>query len=230
MFGTAGGFSSNLNLSALNGANGFQITGEAADDDSGRSVASAGDLNGDGFDDFIIGASGVGPNGAQSGASYVIFGKADGFSAEVNLSTLNGANDFQISGEAPFDYVGWSVAAAGDVNGDGFDDLILGAKGADTTNGTSFGYSYVVFGKAGGFGPNLDVSALDGASGFQITGAAEYDVIGWSVASAGDLNGDGSTTWSSGQSGPTRTAMAPARPTWCSARREDFRPTSISRP
>ena len=58
----------------LNGSNGFKLSGVAADDDSGCSVASAGDVNGDGFDDLIIGANGADPHGSASGASYVVFG------------------------------------------------------------------------------------------------------------------------------------------------------------
>ena len=102
-----------MELSALNGRNGFQINGEAAVDVSGRSVSAAGDVNGDGFDDVIIGAPYADPNGSNSGASYVVFGKAGGFRAELNLSTLNGDNGFQINGEAQYDQAGRSVSAAG---------------------------------------------------------------------------------------------------------------------
>jgi hypothetical protein len=73
--------------SSLAGTNGFQINGEAAGDFSGVSVASAGDVNGDGFDDLIIGAPRADPNGSTSGASYVVFGKAPGFAANLDLST-----------------------------------------------------------------------------------------------------------------------------------------------
>jgi hypothetical protein len=195
VFGAAGGFASNLNLSALNGANGFQINGEVEGDLSGVSVASAGDVNGDGFDDLIIGAPNAGPNGEQSGASYVVFGAAGGFAANLNLSTLNGTNGFQINGEVGGeygggDYSGFSVASAGDVNGDGFDDLVIGADRA-SPNGEHSGVSYVVFGKGGGFAPELNLSTLNGANGFQINGEVAFDYSGFSVASAGDVNGDG---------------------------------------
>ena len=76
-------FPANIDLSTLNGgSHGFKISGAAADDASGRSVASAGDVNGDGFDDLIVGACGADPHGVSSGASYVVFGKAAGFAAE----------------------------------------------------------------------------------------------------------------------------------------------------
>jgi Ca2+-binding RTX toxin-like protein len=190
VFGTDAGFGAALELSSLDGNNGFQINGEAANDRSGYSVASAGDVNGDGFADIIVGADQADPNGGYSGASYVVFGTDAGFSAALELSGLDGNNGFQISGEAAYDVSGRSVSSAGDVNGDGFDDVIVGARGADP-NGSFSGASYVVFGKAAGFGATLELSGLDGTNGFQISGEAASDFSGRSAASAGDVNGDG---------------------------------------
>ena len=88
-------------------------------------------MNGDGFDDLIIGAPGADPGGDFSGSSYVVFGKAAGFASTFDLSSLDGANGFRLDGVASFDAYNsfLSVASAGDVNGDGFDDLIVGASG-----------------------------------------------------------------------------------------------------
>ena len=190
VFGKASGYSANLELSMLDGTTGFQINGETDYDYSGRPVSSAGDVNGDGFDDLIIGASRADPNGLSSGASYVVFGKALGFDATMELSTLDGTTGFQINGEATFDYSGFSVSSAGDVNGDGFNDLIIGARGAEP-NGSYSGASYVVFGKASGFAATMQLSTLDGTTGFQINGEAAFDRSGTSVSCAGDVNGDG---------------------------------------
>ena len=68
----------------------------------------------------------------------------------INLATLNGSNGFRLDGERKYDFSGSSVSNAGDVNGDGFDDVIVGARYADS-NGDDSGSSYVVFGKASGF-------------------------------------------------------------------------------
>ena len=190
VFGSAAGFSANFNLSTLDGSNGFRISGVAASDQSGRSVASAGDINGDGIDDLIIGTPYADPNGLSSGASYVVFGSRAGFTANLNLSDLDGTNGFSIFGAAAANFSGWSVASAGDVNGDSLDDLIVGARGADP-NGSTSGASYVVFGKDTGFAANFDLSTLDGTNGFRISGVASADQSGYSVASAGDVNGDG---------------------------------------
>ncbi len=190
VFGKASGFSANLELSSLNGSTGFRISGEAANDGSGVWVSSAGDVNGDGFADLVIGAPGADPNGLSSGATYVVFGRSSGFAANIDLSSLNGTNGFQINGEAAGDFAGYSVSAAGDINGDGFGDVIVGAPFA-APNGARSGATYVVFGKASGFSANLELSSLNGANGFQINGEAPNDVSGFAVSSAGDVNGDG---------------------------------------
>ena len=109
----------------------------------GISVGAAGDINGDGIDDLLIGADGAGPNGLYSGASYVVFGSNQGFSTPLNLSTLNGANGFVING-VKYDSSGASVSGAGDINDDGIDDVMVGATLA----------SYVIFGS--------DVISTDG--------------------------------------------------------------------
>ena len=162
-----------INLSSLSGSNGFRLDGEVAHDYSGSSVSNAGDVNGDGFDDLIVGAKGADPNGTDSGSSYVVFGQASGFSATMNLSSLDGSNGLRLDGEAAYDYSGQSVSTAGDVNGDGFDDLIVGASRADS-NGTDSGSSYVVFGRSD-FGSWLpEILGTSGDDTLKGTAAAEH--------------------------------------------------------
>jgi hypothetical protein len=185
VFGTAGGSGAPVAMSAIAaGSGGFVIQGQVGDY-AGRSVATAGDINGDGFADLIIGAHWV---NSYTGRSYVVFGKAAGFGAQVDLSAIAaGSGGFVMDGQGTGDRFGFPVATAGDINGDGFDDLIVGATGA----GTGTGRSYVVFGKSGSFGAAVDLTAIAaGTGGFVISGQAG-DSSGNSVATAGDLNGDG---------------------------------------
>ena len=147
------------------GTGGFVINGASAGDWSGASVASAGDVNGDGLTDIIVGAW---KSGANSGRSYVVFGSTSGNA--VNLSAVaGGTGGFVINGQGANDYSGWSVAGAGDVNGDGLADLIVGARRSDPSGGMDAGRSYVVFGQTAGTAINLSAIAA-GTGGFVING------------------------------------------------------------
>jgi len=163
-----------IDLSSLNGSTGFRLDGAAAGDYSGISVASAGDVNGDGFADLIVGAPGADPNGQSgAGSSYVLFGAAGGFGAAVNLSTLNGTTGFRLDGPAAGDLSGISAASAGDVNGDGFADLIIGAWGSDPGGRRYAGSSYVVFGRA----PDTSVARAGAAASQYISGGPFADFL-----------------------------------------------------
>ncbi|WP_413168090.1 Ig-like domain-containing protein [Capilliphycus salinus ALCB114379] len=196
VFGSDQGFSASLEISDLNGRNGFAIEGINEKDYSGHSVSGAGDVNGDGIDDLIIGAPRRPQEFVGSGNSYVVFGSDQGFDASLELSDLDGSNGFAINGIDAGDRSGQSVSGAGDINGDGIDDLIIGAPNADPNGNNGAGESYVVFGSAEGFDANLELSDLDGSNGFIINGF--YNSIvnnssgsGRSVSGTGDLNGDG---------------------------------------
>ena len=146
------------------------ITGEALNDNFGCSVSSAGDVNGDGYFDFIAGAELNDAGGSSAGRVYLYMNMLIGVDTE----------DLIFDGEDTTDNFGYSVASAGDVNGDGYDDVIVGAKLNDE-NGNIAGKSYIYFG-----GLNIDYVA-----DVTMTGVAAGDQFGYSVAGAGDVNGDG---------------------------------------
>lgn len=180
-----------INLGSL-GSLGVTIFGADAGDQSGYSVSGAGDVNGDGFDDVIIGAfasAGAGNAEAYAGETYIIFG-ADDLPTTIDLSTL-GAAGVTIFGIDAGDNMGCAVSGAGDVNGDGFDDVLIGAisaDGADNLRANS-GEAYLIFGSAT-LPATIDLSAV-GAGGVTLFGAEVTDLTGYSVSGAGDVNGDG---------------------------------------
>jgi hypothetical protein len=152
--------------SGLSPSSSWTASGETTNDYFGRSVSTAGDVNGDGYSDVIVG--GFGKN-ANMGKAYLYLGGANSLSTSSSWTAI---------GEATNDYFGISVATAGDVNGDGYSDVIVGAYG----NASNTGKAYLYLGGASG----LSVSASWTASG-----EATSDRFGISVATAGDVNGDG---------------------------------------
>ncbi|MEX0680109.1 MAG: T9SS type A sorting domain-containing protein [Balneolales bacterium] len=187
LFGSINDSPFNFDLNTLDGNNGFMIAGKGVADRIGRDV-STGDINGDGFDDLIISASDADPDGEVSaGETYVVFGKDGNFDEVLAIADLDGTNGFTIGGINDFDASGSRVASA-DINGDGFDDVILSAYGVDHDDKTDTGAIYVVFGKEDGFA-DTGLSQLDGDIGFTVFGIDEEDRL--STIRGGDINGDG---------------------------------------
>ncbi|MBA3716970.1 MAG: FG-GAP repeat protein [Actinobacteria bacterium] len=159
-----------------------QVDGQIVYDETGASVALAGDVNGDRRPDLVIGSPGPG-NGIVTGNAYVVFMPAAKRTVEVGALGFGG---FRIQGAQGFDYAGESVAAAGDVNSDGFADVITGGTGAHAV-GFEAGAAYVVFGKRGT--SFIDLQKLAG-KGFRMDGAEAGEYAGWAVAGAGNAGGD----------------------------------------
>jgi hypothetical protein len=202
------------------GAGSYQFTGTEAGDYAGKSVSSAGDVDGDGLADLIIGAPNAYGGGINSGEAYLVSG-ADLAAADAADGSTDGvidldfitdpdfdrtsAGSYQFVGTRTSDFAGTSVATAGDVDGDGLADLIIGASEADG-GGNRSGEAYLISG--------ADLARADAADGtadgviglgfitdpgFDRTGAGSYqfigttggDYAGYAVSAAGDVDNDG---------------------------------------
>jgi hypothetical protein len=162
----------------------------------GRSVALAGDVNGDGYGDVIVGAQDYSNIEAYEGRAYLYIGSASG------LST---APDWTAESDQTGAYFGCSVASAGDVNGDGYGDVIVGAHHYSNTE-THEGRACLYLGSASGLATAPDWTAVSAK------GTANF---GHSVASAGDVNGDGYGDVVVGAPGGV---LNPSRPLWVDGR------------
>ncbi len=141
----------------------------------GWNVSHAGDLNDDTFDDMIVGAPGDDSNGLDAGAVYVYYGSESPATFGVDVSNA----DIILTGILPGDKFGWDVDGAGDVNNDGFDDIIVGAPGYGTNNGRAY-----IF-----YGGTLSNSTAELAD-VTLNGTSADELFGHSVAGAGNINGD----------------------------------------
>lgn len=164
---------------------GFVIVPSGAYPQAGYSLAGAGDVNGDGLDDILVGTASFN----IAGSAYVVFGKTTTETVDLAALDAGSGGGFAIVGAAVGDAVGLSVSGAGDVNGDGLADVLVGATG--TENGTA----YVVFGKATPEPFSLGLLNGELAGGFAVTGPPDPEgaIAGSasSVAGVGDVNGDG---------------------------------------
>ncbi len=152
------------------------LLGERGGDWVGHDVAAAGDVNADGFGDLVIGAKQEGTAADDAGAAYLVLGPVGG---TLVLSTANA----KLLGESAGAAAGHSVAGAGDVDGDGYDDLLIGAPG-ESAGANAAGAAYFVK------GPVVGEHSLSTAI-TRIVGLDNGDRGGTSVAGIGDVNGDG---------------------------------------
>ena len=149
---------------------------------SGQHTYDAGDVNGDGFADLIVNSYTY-SDGTYSSSTYIVFG-VDGDAAAPDVSEIDGSNGFVLAGGS--DGYGPSAEAAGDINGDGFADLIVNTYGDGQSDA-----AYVLFGKAGGYGAVADGTGLDGGNGFRLDTSSFGATDSWWAGAAGDVNGDG---------------------------------------
>jgi len=153
-------------FSGATGAPIHRFDGLSAGERLGNAVAGAGDVDGDGFDDLVVGAVFASPGGLQYAGSAFVF------------SGATGTILFRCDGLKAGDRLGNSVAGAGDVDGDGFDDVVVGAPGADPEG-------------LGDAGSMLIFSGATGTLLFRFDGQEARGALGWSVAGAGDVDRDG---------------------------------------
>jgi hypothetical protein len=175
--GSASGFGSGTAASAD-----ARLDGTENEAYLGSSISGAGDVNGDGYADVIVGASWYDAGGFNRGAVYVFHGSASGIGSGTAASA-----DTQLDGALDSAYFGGSVSGAGDVNGDGYADVIAGAIFFQPFPGSATGAAFVFYGSASGIASGT--TASPGAA--QLVGIQNGDQFGDSVSGAGDVNGDG---------------------------------------
>jgi len=158
------------------------FNGESSNDLSGRQLGPAGDVNKDGYADFMIGATGNDRGGSNSGAVYVISGGDLSPFATIPLENA----DWVLTGEATGDRAAMDLDSAGDVDGDGRGDLIVGAPNNDG-GGSTTGRTYLVLGY---YLPSGGVMVLDEAA-YTFTGENTSDSSGSGIGGGGDVDNDG---------------------------------------
>jgi len=171
LYGTTS-FPTLITVNDIDGINGFLI-----DSTGSNQVATLGDVNGDGINDFIIGMPHF------SGQSWIIFGRSSNFPISINISWLDGINGFKTS-TFPGSRPAYKVGGAGDINNDGFNDILIG-----NWDSSDPAISYLLFGKGTSYPPLVDLLALDGTDGFSIDNNGGNFLT--FVGSLGDINNDG---------------------------------------
>ncbi|MEQ8318577.1 MAG: FG-GAP-like repeat-containing protein [Phycisphaerales bacterium] len=183
-----------LPSSGGDGTLGYVLEGIEPGDRSGFSVAAAGDVNGDGIDDFLIGAPRASGLRHAAGEAFLVFGAVESSGPVLQLADLDGRNGVRFLGGTQYsaDEAGYAVSGVGDVNGDGLDDFAIGSPWAygSYPDRTPVGYAHVIFGRDGAYPADerLNYPTLAQA---RVRGWSASGQLGADLAAAGDFNGDG---------------------------------------
>jgi len=156
---------------------------ESANDMLGGGSAGGCDVNGDGYDDILIGAADNSEVAQMSGEVYLVLGKPSGWAMDTPINTAAVAS---FRGEAYMHYAGQYLSCAEDINGDGLDDILIGVPASSYT-GTIAGQTYIFFGKKTGWAMDTSLASADAS----IVGETVGDGSGGTVKGVGDVNGDG---------------------------------------
>ena len=192
-FGESGRTLSDVILPGLDGMNGIILNGIEEDANFGLSASFLGDVNGDGYGDIVVGAPDSDAIFPRGGRAFVFFGRPTFLASEINVSELDGSNGFAVDPAGQVDRLGFVVRAAGDVNADGYDDILIGAPFGFEPVSEGLGQAYIIYGgPQGTFQATMSVTELGGSNGFVVTGSAEFQrSFGTRMTGVGDINGDG---------------------------------------
>lgn len=200
VYGSSKGFPSSYEVLTngwLNGTNGIILTGVGTQNYSGYAVDGAGDVNGDGYGDVLIGAYGafgLRSGTGYAGKTYLIYGGPQ-LPAQIvlNETWFNGTNGTLFAGSDSMLYVGETLAGIGDANGDGFDDFILGSRNAQGFHSYVVGHTYLIYGSSNRYPANVELTPawMNGTNGVTFEGLTNTLAVGRSLSAAGDVNKDG---------------------------------------